>query len=85
MVNIAELLEEVVAAKHEYMGREIAKLTEFENLSVDRLIEIAKAEKEGRLVVLPCAVGDTVYLPICGEIVEAALAELAAKESGADD
>lgn len=29
--------------------------------SLDRLRELARAEKEGRLVVLPCKVGDTVY------------------------
>ncbi len=30
-------------------------------MSPDRLRELAQAEKEGRLVVLPCKVGDTVY------------------------
>lgn len=29
--------------------------------SHDRMKELAKADKEGRLVVLPCKVGDTVY------------------------
>lgn len=29
--------------------------------SYDRLMELAKADKEGRVVVLPCRVGDTVY------------------------
>ena len=28
---------------------------------IDRLRELAKADKDGRLVVLPCKVGDTVY------------------------
>lgn len=31
------------------------------DVSPDRLRELAQAEKEGRLVVLPCKVGDTVY------------------------
>ena len=30
--------------------------------SINRLRELAQAEKEGRLVVLPCDVGDTVYV-----------------------
>lgn len=30
-------------------------------ISLARLRELAKAEREGRLVVLPCKVGDTVY------------------------
>ena len=31
-------------------------------LASDRLIEIFKAEADGRLLVLPCKVGDTVYV-----------------------
>jgi hypothetical protein len=30
---------------------------------LDRLEELAKVDKDGRVVVLPCKVGDTVYLP----------------------
>lgn len=29
-----------------------------------RIVELLKAEKDGRLVVLPCKVGDTVYMPV---------------------
>ena len=31
---------------------------------IDRLRELAEADKAGRLVVLPCKVGDTVYMPV---------------------
>lgn len=31
------------------------------NVSVDRLIELAKADRENKIVILPCAIGDTVY------------------------
>ena len=31
-------------------------------VAYDRLAELAQAEKDGRLVVLPCKVGDTVYI-----------------------
>jgi len=30
---------------------------------IDRLCELVEAEKDGRLVALPCKVGDTVYIP----------------------
>ena len=30
----------------------------------DRLLELADADRAGRLVVLPCKVGDTVYMPV---------------------
>lgn len=32
-----------------------------ENMTVGRLKELAEADKDGRVVVLPCKVGDTVY------------------------
>ena len=32
----------------------------------ERIWELLKADKDGRLVVLPCKVGDTVYLLFCG-------------------
>ena len=38
------------------------KVKELEAIgAIDRLRELAAADKEGRLVVLPCKVGDTVY------------------------
>lgn len=44
--------EEVTAIKHAIMGRETAKITEFDGIPVKRLRELAQAEKDGRLVVL---------------------------------
>ena len=38
--------------------------------SIDRLRELAQAEKEGRLVVLPCDVGDKLYDVTLGEVRE---------------
>lgn len=38
------------------MGKKLHKI------GCDRLRELAEADKDGRLVVLPCKVGDTVYL-----------------------
>lgn len=39
-------------------------------MSPDRLRELAQAEKEGRLVVLPCDVGDKLYDVTLGEVRE---------------
>lgn len=50
-------------------GRYIV-LRDAEQEGVKRLRELAKADKEGRLVVLPCKVGSTVYTEFCDEIVE---------------
>ena len=38
--------------------------------SYDRLRELAEADKDGRAVVLPCKVSDTVYLALLGRIIE---------------
>ena len=35
-----------------------------------RLREIAEADKDGRCIVLPCKVGDTVYFALLGRIIE---------------
>ena len=38
--------------------------------SYDRLRELAEADRDGRVVVLPCKVGDTVYFALLGRIIE---------------
>lgn len=53
--------EEVTAVKLNLMGKSVAEITEFEGISIARLKELAEADKDGRVVVLPCKVGDTVY------------------------
>ena len=48
------------------MGENAGHLWDFaqaaENMTVGRLKELAEADKDGRVVVLPCKVGDTVYM-----------------------
>lgn len=39
-------------------------------LDIEHMHDLILAEKEGRLVVLPCKFGDTVYFPILGKIIE---------------
>ena len=38
-----------------------------DSIAIERLQEIALAERAGTLVILPCKVGDTVYWPSCFE------------------
>ena len=53
--------ESVEALKLSVMGKAITEIKEFNSLPVNRLRELAEADKDGRLVVLPCKVGDVVY------------------------
>ena len=60
--------EEVETVKTSLMGKSVAEIKEINGVPVERIIELAEAQKEGRLVVLPCKVGDTVYrLWPCGK------------------
>lgn len=43
------------------MGKAIAEIKEFDGLPIDRLRELARADKDGRCVVLPCKQGDTLW------------------------
>lgn len=42
-------------------AREIEKTLSGCDYSISRMVELMKADKDGRVVVLPCKVGDTVY------------------------
>ena len=53
--------ESVEELKLSMMGKAISEITEFDGLPIDRLREFAEADKDGRCVVLPCKVGDTVW------------------------
>lgn len=53
--------ESVEALKLSMMGKAISEITEFDGLPIDRLRELAKADKDGRVEVLPCKVGDRLY------------------------
>ena len=55
-----------------YTGRIIDHLAAYEDsgLSPDEVQELAKAKADGRCVVLPCKVGDTVYEPFAGKVYE---------------
>ena len=58
--------ESVEALKLSMMGKAISEITEFDGLPIDRLRELAESDKDGRVVVLPCKVGDTVWANLDG-------------------
>lgn len=56
-------------ARADAEGRYIV-MRDAEQEGVARLRELAEADKNGRLVVLPCKVGDTLFRVFAGEILE---------------
>ena len=44
-----------------------------EDYNIDRLKELVEADRDGRCVVLPCKIGDTVYDILMGKITEKAI------------
>ena len=56
-------------ARADAEGRYIV-MRDAEQEGVARLRELAEADKDGRVVVLPCKVGDTVYFALLGRIIE---------------
>lgn len=54
--------EEVSTVKLALMGKCVAEIKEFEGIPINRLCELAEADKDGRLDVLPCQVDDIVFL-----------------------
>lgn len=53
--------ESIEELKLSMMGKAISEITEFNGLPIDRLRELAEADKEGCVEVLPCKVGDRIY------------------------
>ena len=47
-----------------------AKLVSAFGVAAERLRELAEADKDGRVVVMPCKVGDTLFRVFAGEILE---------------
>lgn len=62
--------EQIETLEAAIMGKAVAQITEFEGLPIARLRELAVADQEGRVIVLPCKVGDTVYFALLGRIIE---------------
>ena len=74
--------EQIEALEAAIMGKAVAQITEFEGLPIARLLELAVADKDGRCVVLPCKVGDTVYFVNAKKILEFAVVGYEVDETG---
>nr|DAJ45349.1 MAG TPA: hypothetical protein [Caudoviricetes sp.] len=82
--------ESVEALKLSMMGKAISEIKEFDGLPIDRLRELAEADKAGRLVVLPVKpvltpiISSMLYIIDDGYIYEDALyeADVGMSESG---
>lgn len=59
-----ETVKLALAAKH------MVDLETLNNTPISRLVELAEADKDGRVVVQPCKVGDILYRVFAGEIFE---------------
>ena len=57
--------------KADEIAMKLLRLADLESFApYERLRKLAEAGKDGRLVVLPCKVGDTVYFALLGRIIE---------------
>ena len=54
--------EAVETVKLALCAKHMVDLETLNNTPISRLVELAEADKDGRVVVLPCKVGDTVYM-----------------------
>ena len=62
--------EAVETVKLALCAKHMVDLETINNTPISRLVELAEADKDGRVVVLPCKVGDTVYFALLGRIIE---------------
>lgn len=71
-----ETVKLALAAKH------MVDLETLNNTPISRLVELAEADKDGRVVVLPCKVGETVYFVNAKQILEFTVVGYAVDETG---
>ena len=71
-----ETVKLALAAKH------MVDLETLNNTPISRLVELAEADKDGRCVMLPCKVGETVYFVNGKQILEFAVVGYAVDETG---
>lgn len=63
-------------------AREIEETLSGFDYSISRMVELMKADKDGRVVVLPCKVGDTIYFVNAKHILEFTVVGYAVDEIG---
>lgn len=69
-LNIGLSPDELKALMLASAGTHVAEIKAFDGIAIDRLCDLAEADRDGRVVVLPCKVGDTVYFALLGRIIE---------------
>ena len=74
--------EKAERVKLAFMGKSVYEIKEFNGVPLARLIELAEADKDGRVVVLPCKVGETVYFVNAKHILEFTVVGYAVDETG---
>lgn len=62
--------EEVERSKLEIEAGCVKAIARTYGIDINRLRELAETDKDGRLVLLPCKVGDTVHFVLLGRIIE---------------
>ena len=63
-------------------SREIEDGLSAVDYSISRMVELMKADKDGRVLILPCKVGDTVYFVNAKQILEFTVVGYAVDETG---
>lgn len=71
-----ETVKLALAAKH------MVDLETLNNTPISRLVELAEADKDGRVLILPCKVGETVYFVNAKQILEFTVVGYAVDETG---
>ena len=71
----------------QYQADFVDRLAAYEDIAelcggFDRLREFAEADKDGRVLILPCKVGDTVYFANAKHILESTVVGYAVDETG---
>lgn len=61
-LNIGLSPDELKALMLASAGTCVAEIKAFDGIAIDRLCDLAEADRDGRLVVLPCKVGDTLWV-----------------------
>lgn len=62
--------ETVETVKLALCAKHMVDLETLNNTPISRLVELAEADKDGRVIVQPCKVGDILYRVFAGEIFE---------------
>ena len=74
--------EAVETVKLALCAKHMVDLEMLNNTPISRLVDLAEADKDGRCVVLPCKVGETVYFVNAKQILEFTVVGYAVDETG---